>query len=486
MTLPGHVVLLADAPQVPDSCADCIFDRATEEARLERQEGLIGTFMRHNRDWCTRAPLVFQALETRLRAHSGAHLIRGMLSSRDDVDMLAVALGPESPVLVLGRGDAPDPAEEALAPGGFVSRVRDTTDALTAMHEPARYGTFAKYEVPAHVLWSGPWVDHPLDAICDPVRPRAAAAVVQLVLTLAQSRREYRQFCGAHPISLDRENCATLVKHPYAVSPKVDGTRYFLLVTNGQLFFVNRACEVWGGPSNGRLPAFEDSLLDCEVTGTTYPTIMVIDVLAMRGRCLRKLYLRRRLDASRALVRCLQGASQHFAVVYQRYLDVRRPEARQLVGSVEPSRHDNTIDGFVFTPLCRPYLLGRCYDLLKWKPHEKNTTDLCFEPPDRVSCTDDAGEPVPVGRVEGVPHGVPVGAIVECRMEGRRGRWVFERLRPDKTAPNVQWVLERIEKTVRDNITRDDILRWMWQASGSQPPQEKTLAVSTNRFAALA
>ncbi len=60
-----------------------------------------------------------------------------------------------------------------------------------------------------------------------------------------------------------REN---LIKHPYAISPKVDGTRYFLLVTEGTLFFINRACDVWAGPKNQALAHFNGSLLDCEIT----------------------------------------------------------------------------------------------------------------------------------------------------------------------------------------------------------------------------
>lgn len=473
------------------------FERQEQEQRLEKEPGFLGTFLRHNHEWKDRAPLVFE----RLQGVSGSLVIEGMLEQPKDVDMLAVALG-DAMVTVVAMEETP--LEEHLDGGGFFHRVECSGDQeadfqalLQILGNDANFGSFQDYDPPGD---DGIWTNHPLEAITQPVPPIAAAIVVQRVLALADSRREYKQFCGTHPVSLDRDNYETLIEHPYAISPKVDGTRYFLLVVDSQLFFINRACDVWAGPKNPQLTSFNGSLLDCEITTESqrnHPTLMIIDVLAVHGRCQRKLHLRRRLDQSRSLIRFLQGqrAKTLFTVVYQRYIDLYRPEASALVRDCHPLNVDNTIDGFIFTPLRMPYIMGRCYHLMKWKPDEKNTVDLRFKAPDEVFCTNEEEEMIPVGTVSGVPDRVSTGCILECRKGDTSEEWVFDRLRPDKNTPNVQWVLDRIVKTMEDNITQNDILGWIDASTvyrnrdrGGPPQkrrQEPVRRRGVNRFAAL-
>lgn len=462
------------------------FEREAERTRLERSPGLMGAFMRHNLEWKDQSPLIYEKLGD-LKITRGC-VLDNILEDASDIDRLAAVIGTNATLIVVAFEEKESIAS-ILKAGGFYHSMQQSDDIETnflalvsLLGDDRNFGTFANYRESPDILWAGAWADHPLEAIAQPVRPCHAACLIQLVLELALSRREWKQFCGTHPVSLDRENHESLIHHPYAVSPKVDGTRYFLLLVEGTLFFINRACDVWAGPKHPVLHNFNKTLLDCEITTEStqnHPTLMIIDVLAVQGECKRKLHLKRRIDTCRSLVRFLQseGAKGFFTVVFQRYLDLHRADASALVSSWDPNDPHNTIDGFVFTPLRLPYVMGRCYHLLKWKPNERNTVDLLFKPPDHVYCLDEHEEQLSVGRVSGVPKDVPSGSIIECHGAGDQ-RWTFERLRPDKTAPNAQWVLERIVKTISDNITTDDILQWFTAARvhrerQTHPPEKK-------------
>ena len=464
------------------------FEREVQVAALEKASGLLGTFMEHNIEWTERAPLLYERLETMVKRSTKAIVVEGLPWNASETDMLAAAFSTDSPTLVIVEvsgvdchAEDPDYYENidairaALSPGGFYHQVPLTGDLevdfqtiLEILGNDDKFGTFRQYDVEEDVLYAGAWSNHPLETIVQPVKPATAAKIVQLVLKLAESRREWKQFCGTHPVSLDRVNYDSLIRHPYAISAKVDGTRYFVLVKDSTLYFINRACGVWAGPKNASLQRFEGSLLDCEITaGEGYPTLMVIDTLAMFGECKRGQHLRRRIDACRPLVRFLQSATAkaHFSVVFQRYIDLHRPDATKLVNDANPSDPKNTIDGFVFTPLKMPYIMGRCYHLLKWKPNEKNTVDLLFEKPDQVYCTDEHHQRHLVGTVSGVPKEVHPNAILECHLgteyTDEHPTWLFGRVRTDKDTPNVQWVLDRIIKTMQDNITKQDVAGWI-------------------------
>lgn len=493
-----HVVLVGNTPLgalLAKRFDMTHFEREAVCVKLSTKPGHLGTFMHHNIEWKDRSPLVYEHLET---LTSGSLVIDNILEDVADVDRLAAILGNSLVIVVAVH---PNALCKLLRLGGFYHELAptDNTEAnfkslVNMLGNDNNFGTFRNYGSNPDALWAGAWTNHPLEGIAQPVKPSRAASVVQLVLELAISRREWKQFCGTHPVSLDRENNDNLIKHPYAISPKVDGTRYFLLVTEGALFFINRACDVWAGPKNPALVHFNDSLLDCEITaepGTTrnYPTLMIIDTIAMNGNCKRNLHLRRRIDACRALVKFLQSGKANFTVVFQRYLDLHRTDASVLLSNWNPSDPTNTIDGFVFTPLRMPYIMGRCYHLLKWKPNDKNTVDLSFEEPNKVYCLDEHEERLLVGEVSGVPRGTSTGAILECRGAGER-RWVFDRERTDKTTPNVQWVLDRITKTISDNITVADILQWLsasraYRQNRSVGQTKRRRSVPTNRYDAL-
>lgn len=465
--MPRHVVFLESTPLAQLLCDRFEMRMASRkgiESMLEGTGGLVGTFMQHNPEWKTRGPLVFEKLSEWV-TEGVSLVVEGMLENPEDVDLLASAMGTEAQVAVVCF--SPNDLVDTLTPGGFVHCVTPTDDIendfktlVNLLGDDSRFGTFARFNVPESVLWSGTRANHPLEAFAEPVRPLAAAEVIQRVLELAESKRMYKQFCGTHPVSLDRDNYESLIKHPYALSLKRDGVRYFLLVKDNRLFFINRACDVWGGPRNHRLDRFDGSLLDCEFAAST---LVIIDVLAVGGKCIRNFFLRRRLDEGKELVDFLRVSGRHigFSTTYQQYVDLYRPEASSLVRSTRFT----TIDGFVFTPLRMPYIMGRCYHLLKWKPNNKNTVDLLFERPNRVSCVDEEGLKIECGEVTGVPGKTESGEIIECRIGNSDQEWNYERTRPDKDAPNVEWVLERIVDAVRQNITQTDILKWMDESS---------------------
>ncbi len=172
-----------------------------------------------------------------VEASANAIVVEGLPWNASESDMLEAACSTDSPTLVIVevRGvdchdEDPDYYENidairaALSPGGFYHQVMLIGDLesefqaiLKILGNNDCFGTCQQYDVKEDVLYAGACSDHPLETIAEPVKPSKAAEIVQLVLKLAESRREWKQFCGTHPVSLDRENYDGLIRHPYAV-----------------------------------------------------------------------------------------------------------------------------------------------------------------------------------------------------------------------------------------------------------------------------
>ncbi|EIE83489.1 hypothetical protein RO3G_08194 [Rhizopus delemar RA 99-880] len=148
-------------------------------------------------------------------------------------------------------------------------------------------------------------------------------------------------------------------------------------------------------------------------------------------------------------------------------------------------------DGIIWTPVKYPYTLGTCEKLLKWKPPELNTVDF------RIAARW-SKEHKPIYSIEVLSHGVtykfydhfqPEPALAteydsECEVtiveQGyapvvRKGGWRFVRFRDDKGTANDENAVKRILNSIRDGVTKEQLLACMDRVRAAWKAREKGL-----------
>jgi len=139
--------------------------------------------------------------------------------------------------------------------------------------------------------------------------------------------------------------------------------------------------------------------------------------------------------------------------------------------------HEN--DGLIFTPVRDGYQAGTCHRLLKWKPSEMNSIDFLLVRK-RGSSTDDKNNDFKYDlhiATQGRTHfysefdigqdpilkdkqnNLEDGCIAEFRMDSKTNRWLFMRFRPDKRLPNDCKTVEKVIHSIRDNVSKADLLQ---------------------------
>ena len=307
-----------------------------------------------------------------------------------------------------------------------------------------------------------------------------SATIVQMQLRLAGCSRRRRQFCGSHPVSLDRANMPRLLRYPYLCSLKIDGCRFFCLVRDATLWFLNRKLQVWRGPRDERLSEFNDSLIDGELTLDNL--FIVIDVLNISGTNVMKRPIVERLTFAARLGQMLMHTPFHFRAqeyVHRSHLKLLLERANQM-----PFR----TDGIIFQPEKLPARLGIDYNLFKYKDCAENTVDLLWGEDGELYCrktsettedddtlTLDVNSGVILSKVSvGKIHPdyaravwLKAGCVAEFApsLGGDSLLWIPRRPRWDKHFPNMDWVIDNIMRSIRDNISFGELIEYT-----SRPP----------------
>ncbi|CAO3678979.1 unnamed protein product [Rhizopus microsporus] len=162
-------------------------------------------------------------------------------------------------------------------------------------------------------------------------------------------------------------------------------------------------------------------------------------------------------------------------------------------------------DGIIWTPVKYPYTSGTCQKLLKWKPPESNTVDF------RIAARW-SKEHKPIYSIEVLSHGVtykfydhfqpepalatewkshlPDGRIAEFRYDPncevtiveqgyaptvRKGGWRFVRFRDDKGIANDENVVKKILNSIKDGVTKEQLLSCMDRVRAAWKAREKGL-----------
>jgi len=509
MDLRYHVFLIGDSIPSVRECEDIavqcdltVFDPTSSIVSLQssRRKDALSAYVTSNHEWMQTRPLVYQLLKSSIqeRKKDGGFLVRDLPRSVQEADYLCEVFQPfpDNHVCIVLWIDAPNqqgPDAETLSlleaggvlkrcsPEDVVAAIKDNKDRAVSFRDYRR-----KFDNSFMFLPTAPF-SHNLvvTEFTSPANALESAIVVQLSLEWAESGRMWRQFCGGHPISLTRDILNdTIVPNAmnYVVSAKLDGARYFLLISDCHMWFVDRNTYVWKGPRHAKLQAFEGTLIDAELCPGQPPALFFIDGVSWKGHSLRRMPLLNRLQSLAPLVEFLKPLAGHFVTVLQTFHPFDTGAAHvaieQLANEWKQNPLQSPYDGLVFTPKKAPYTLGRSFSLLKWKPPNRNTVDLQVNRPEgnpfvtRVSYSVDRGLQ-DAGTLVGIPTPDAEPAfyetdspIVECCAEKIADLvtassdfvWRFVRIRRDKSEPNVYWVVNRIVEAIKEGITCREML----------------------------
>ncbi|KAI2630682.1 mRNA capping enzyme, alpha subunit [Hypoxylon sp. NC1633] len=331
--------------------------------------------------------------------------------------------------------------------------------------------------------------------------------------------RSQTSFPGAQPVSFTRKHLDELLREDYYVCEKSDGIRYLLWLTadeNGQEthYLIDRKNDYWfvhsGSlhfPIPGNHQAFhKGTVLDGELVldnlgdGRHEPRYLVFDCLALNGQSLMSRELSKRLGYFQEQVfkpyRKLLDDFPEEKQYQPFFIDLKSMQMaygiRMIFEDVIRNlKHEN--DGLIFTALHSEYKSGTDPHILKWKDAEENTVDF------RWKFTFHMTEPDEQQRAEGITEpyldyeavptidllanygsgnyqffdrlymedseweilkglGDPLDErIVEVYMDSQK-RWRFYKFRDDKSDGNHISVVNSVLESIRDGVSRDELL----------------------------
>jgi len=314
-------------------------------------------------------------------------------------------------------------------------------------------------------------------------------------------------FIGCQPVSMTQDNIKMLSEKNYHVSWKADGTRYLLLIVGrDRVYMLDRDNAVFMvknlsfPKSNDLTKHLEKSLFDGELivdrdknnldpkTGQAmeYPRFLLYDSIVfkenevgkarfdIRIECITNEIIIPRDRAKRKGI--INSSLEPFGIRLKPFKSIQDPQGRwrEYCHDSWAKKLTHETDGLIFQPSSKTdfYKVGRCDDILKWKPPELNTIDFklvirktkvaegCLS--EKVGYLYCSGETNHIDIIKVVP---PLnrmdGKIIECKFEfdekiidGKKMKqpkgWVFLRERTDKSFPNhISTALG-----VRDSIVR--------------------------------
>lgn len=268
-------------------------------------------------------------------------------------------------------------------------------------------------------------------------------------------------FPGSMCVSLERSHLTHIVSEPYWVCEKSDGYRFLLFVLRHKNYKV--VCLVGRHPKDVFLTPFtkvprtwyDGTILDGElVCDDGRWTFLAFDALLVAGRDVRTMPFSGRY-------RAMADAFDPYAPSDTDKILFKIKKFYAFHAFEECLRHAQShrfpTDGFIFTSENDPVLFGRNFRMFKWKEASSHTIDFMLADQGQL-CVYDRGQPVRVGALSNKSDGLPVGAIVECKIDNfEQGTWTYVKVRDDKTYPNDVLTFQRTLINIQENITLDDL-----------------------------
>ncbi|GMH34397.1 hypothetical protein BSKO_02231 [Bryopsis sp. KO-2023] len=305
----------------------------------------------------------------------------------------------------------------------------------------------------------------------------------------------FTRFPGSQPVSLDRNNLPLLRDRRYWVTWKADGTRYMVLLMSFGVYLIDRKFEFrrvqmrlprefvqCSSPNNAKM--CHGTILDGEMvvdrdpeTGLYYRRFLVYDLMVLAGESLMHLPFKDRFSKIDGLLMLGKREARDIAEGRAKYkykyseetFRIRRKDfwplahTKKIFHMMEQLCHE--CDGLILQAYEDPYVVGTCHELLKWKFAHLNSVDF------RMRLGED-GEPVLLlfrnrrevpldnGKIE-FPNNDGHrfdGKIVECSYDAKASKWIFLRERFDKSTPNAFHVYQKVLNSIRDDISKDELL----------------------------
>ena len=309
------------------------------------------------------------------------------------------------------------------------------------------------------------------------------------------------RFPGSQPVSMDRRNIC-LLQNRYMVSWKADGARYLMYIRGPwQIYFIDRDSAVFEmqGLSfvswRDRARHLVDTLLDGEMVidreagGKTTPRYLIYDIISLEGGPTLSQDFQSRYDAimQHLIAPRIESMKEGRIKRHREPVGIRRKDfwpsscTRQLLSDTFRQSLSHDSDGLVFQPVDAAYTPGTCPALMKWKPPALNSVDF------RLKITLDelrkkrgdlyiAGQIEPFAQIELTKElKLLDNAIIECRWNwpqgsGLAGKWIFMRLRTDKSFPNSIKTVQAICLSIIEPVTQDGLTSFIDQHSPNMQP----------------
>eukprot|EP00741_Cyanophora_paradoxa_P020865 tig00021318_g20143.t1 len=346
------------------------------------------------------------------------------------------------------------------------------------------------------------------------IKPDAIPQLKQMVVKMMGWEKGPAFFPGSQPVSFEAKHLRTLLTERYFACEKTDGTRYMCLICKWGACLICREFKFY--PLQCSFPSrdggmLDQTLLDGELVydksadgSVDEWRYYIYDMMVLQGRCVMDdpLYVRLKHVKNHILApreRAPSKEKEQIKIVAKEMYEVRH--LRQVFDDIIPTLpHHN--DGIIFTKVFSPYLCGTDNTLLKWKPAELNTVDFTLEtiwggPPGQkeprfMLCCANRGSPCRFAFINLPPDQferfrsdsrLASKAVLECVFDAEwpsfalregvnirevgdwerdvdwhKGGWKYLRIRDDKTTANDVSVIEKIRRSMADNVSRDALL----------------------------
>ncbi|XP_068640483.1 uncharacterized protein [Aristolochia californica] len=315
-------------------------------------------------------------------------------------------------------------------------------------------------------------------------------------LKLPTGPKGHSVFPGSHPVSFSRDNLQLLRQRYYYATWKADGSRYMMLITCHGCYLIDRSFSFRRVQMRFPVKNPEGGISERTHHLTLLDGEMVIDILP-NSQKLERRYLIYDLVALNMQSVVERPFCERWKLLEKEVIEPRNQERSNIHLSKNPyyrydlepfrvrrkdfwllstvtkvlkefiPRLSHAADGLIFQGWDDPYVPRTHEGLLKWKYPEMNSVDFLFEVGDndqhqlclfeRGKRKQMEGNRVEFRDVSDISE--YSGKIIECSWDMDEQCWVFMRLRTDKTTPNEFNTYRKVMRSIKDNITEEDLLK---------------------------
>lgn len=286
------------------------------------------------------------------------------------------------------------------------------------------------------------------------------------------------KFPGPLPITIERKHVSSIKHSDFLFTPKADGVRALVImfryhidndwVKMTVLLYRDGTCQLVPGLHTTDEPCDHGgSVFDCELVNTESGVkALLFDCYSFSGVSYLKNSTTRRIAKCEHLVSSSYAAQPGDPITFEvKIFHKLSRENIHTFNSYMNGKHvlDYTVDGVVLVPNNRKHGSKLSHDT-QFKMKSSHTIDLIILEDGGdiyIAAYDDQDDSyVTKQQLDCIPLGGKANDIVECRMKLEQDLVLFEPflLRPDKTHPNSDRVIELTINTVKDNIGINDII----------------------------